>query len=99
MRADHFYKRTVEDRDNRIFLFVRKNKNDKEAKEFYFLGEIYAKGSPIPIKMEKTKDDAFEINYTLDVPVRDDIYEYMTSQEFIYENNTCCSSSYLRFFK
>lgn len=77
--ADHFYKRTVEDRDNRIFLFVRKNKNDKEAKEFYFLGEIYAKGSPTPIKMEKTKDDAFEINYTLDVPVRDDIYEYMTS--------------------
>ena len=52
---------------------------DKEAKEFYFLGEIFAKGSPIPIKMEKTKDDAFEINYTLDVPVRDDIYEYMTS--------------------
>ena len=77
--ADHFYKRTVEDRDNRIFLFVRKNKNDKEAKEFYFLGEIFAKGSPIPIKMEKTKDDAFEINYILDVPVRDDIYEYMTS--------------------
>ena len=77
--ADHFYKRTAEDRDNRIFLFVRKNKNDKEAKEFYFLGEIFAKGSPIPIKMEKTKDDAFEINYTLDVPVRDDIYEYMTS--------------------
>ena len=77
--ADHFYKRTVEDCDNRIFLFVRKNKNDKEAKEFYFLGEIFAKGSPIPIKMEKTKDDAFEINYTLDVPVRDDIYEYMTS--------------------
>ena len=77
--ADHFYKRTAADRDNRIFLFVRKNKNDKEAKEFYFLGEIFAKGSPIPIKMEKTKDDAFEINYTLDVPVRDDIYEYMTS--------------------
>lgn len=77
--ADHFYKRTAEDRDNRIFLFVRKNKNDKEAKEFYFLGEIFAKGFPTPIKMEKTKDDAFEINYTLDVPVRDDIYEYMTS--------------------
>lgn len=52
---------------------------DKEAKEFYFLGEIFANGFPTPIKMEKTKDDAFEINYTLDVPVRDDIYEYMTS--------------------
>lgn len=77
--ADHFYKRTIEDRDNRIFLFVRKNKDDKEAKEFYFLGEIFASGSPNPIKMEKTKDDAFEINYTLDVPVRDDIYEYMTN--------------------
>ncbi|MDO4976748.1 MAG: DEAD/DEAH box helicase [Eubacteriales bacterium] len=77
--ADHFYKRTEEDKENRIFLFVRKNKDDKEAKEFYFLGEIFATGAPTPIKMEKTKDDAFEINYTLDVPVRDDIYEYMTS--------------------
>ena len=77
--ADHFFKRTAEDRDNRIFLFVRKNKDDKEAKEFYFLGEIFANGSPVPIKMKKTKDEAFEINYTLDVPVRDDIYEYMTS--------------------
>lgn len=77
--ADHFYKRTKEDLDNRIFLFVRKNKDDKEAKEFYFLGEIFANGTPKPIKMEKTKDDAFEINYTLDVPVREDIYEYMTS--------------------
>lgn len=77
--ADHFYKRTKDDLDNRIFLFVRKNKDDKEAKEFYFLGEIFATGTPNPIKMEKTKDDAFEIDYTLDVPVRDDIYEYMTS--------------------
>ena len=93
--ADHFYKRTEEDKDNRIFLFVRKNKDDKEAKEFYFLGEIFANGAPIPIKMEKTKDDAFEINYTLDVPVRDDIYEYMTSQEFYYENDTCCCSGYM----
>ena len=29
--ADHFYKRTKEDKDNRIYLFVRKNKDDKEA--------------------------------------------------------------------
>lgn len=41
------------------------------------LGEIYAQGEPIPIKMEKTGDDAFEINYKLDVPVREDIYEYI----------------------
>ncbi|MDE6761661.1 MAG: DEAD/DEAH box helicase [Lachnospiraceae bacterium] len=74
----HIYKKTQEDKENRIFLFVRKNKNDKEAKEFYFLGEIYAVGEPEPIHMESTNDDAFEITYQLDVPVRDDIYDYIT---------------------
>lgn len=76
----HIYKRTPEDTGNRIFLFVRKNKDDKEAKEFYFLGEIYAVGEPKPIYMESTKDDAFEITYRLDVPVRDDIYDYITGE-------------------
>lgn len=75
--AIHIYKRTPEDRDNRIFLFVRKNKDDKEAKEFYFLGEIFAEGEPLPIHMESTNDDAFEILYRLDVPVRSDIYDYI----------------------
>lgn len=78
--ADHFFKRTESDKENQILLFVRKNKDDKEAKEFYFLGEVFAQGQPIPIKMQKTGDDAFEINYKLDVPVRDDIYEYITSE-------------------
>lgn len=78
--ADHFLKRTEADKENKILLFVRKNKDDKEAKEFYFLGEIFAQGEPIPIKMEKTGDDAFEINYRLDVPVREDIYEYIVSE-------------------
>ena len=76
----HIYKKTQEDKTNRIFLFVRKNKNDKEAKEFYFLGEIYAVGEPEPIHMESTNDDAFEITYQLDVPVRDDIYDYITEE-------------------
>ena len=78
--ADHFYKRTEADKENRIYLFVRKNKDDKESKEFYFLGEIYAEGAPIPIIMDKTGDNAFEIKYKLDVPVRDDIYEYIVSE-------------------
>ena len=50
----------------------------------YFLGEINAYGNPTAIKMSvadkngtKT-DDAFEINYHLETPVRDDIYEYIT---------------------
>ena len=78
--ADHFYKRTEADKENRIYLFVRKNKDDKESKEFYFLGEIYAEGAPNPIIMDKTGDNAFEIKYKLDVPVRDDIYEYIVSE-------------------
>lgn len=73
----HIYKRSPNDQENRIYLFVRKNKDDKEAKEFYFLGEIYAVGDPYPIHMESTNDDAFEITYRLDVPVREDIYDYI----------------------
>lgn len=75
----HIYKIGEAEKDNRIFLFVRKNKDDNEAKEFYFLGEMYAEGEPHPIIMEKTKDDAFEIDYRLDVPVRSDIYDYIVS--------------------
>lgn len=78
--ADHFYKRTEEDKNNRIYLFIRKNKDDKEAKEFYFLGEMFAQDEPTPIIMPKTNDDAFEINYKLDVPVREDIYEYIVGE-------------------
>lgn len=77
--AVHIYKLSEEDKNNRIFLFVRKNKDDNEAKEFYFLGEIFAEGSPRQIYMEKTKDNAFEIDYRLDVPVRSDIYDYIVS--------------------
>ena len=77
--AVHIYKQSEEDKNNRIFLFVRKNKDDNEAKEFYFLGEIFAEGNPRQIYMEKTKDNAFEVDYRLDVPVRSDIYDYIVS--------------------
>lgn len=69
-----------EDQDNRIFLFVRKNKDDHEAKEFYFLGEIIARNEPRPVMMEKTQDHAFEIDYDLDVPIRSDIYDYIINE-------------------
>jgi hypothetical protein len=59
-------------------LFVRKNKDDQEAKEFYFLGEMEAKGEPHQIFMESTGDNAFEIDYNLDRIVREDLYEYIT---------------------
>ena len=75
--ADHIYKRTPDDKDNRIFLFVRKNKDDKEAKEFYFLGEMEARDNPRGIIMPDTKDDAFEIDYMLETPVKDELYRYI----------------------
>ena len=37
-----------------MYKIYGKNKDDKEAKEFYFLGEIFAQGKPVPIKMDKT---------------------------------------------
>lgn len=60
-------------------LFVRKNKDDKISKEFYFLGKIKAVGTPEPIIMENTNKTAVEIRYQLYTPVREDIYNYITS--------------------
>lgn len=74
--ADHIYKIKKEDKENKIYLFVRKNKDDKEAKEFYFLGEIEAVGEPKPVILEKEKSNAFEIKYILKDPVRHDLYGY-----------------------
>lgn len=79
--VNHIYKKGEADSENKIYLFVRKNKKDNETKEFYFLGEINAIGEPVPIQMESTKDDAFEITYHLETPVREDIYNYIKGDE------------------
>ena len=60
-------------------LFVRKNKDDKISKEFYFLGYIKAVGEPFEFTMKNTNKTAVEIMYMLRTPVRDDIYDYITS--------------------
>lgn len=60
-------------------LFVRKDKNDKTSKEFYYLGKIKAIGTPKPIIMGNTNKTAVEIKYQLYTPVREDIYEYIIS--------------------
>lgn len=75
--ADHIYKRKDEDKDNRIYLFVRKNQDDHEAKAFYFLGEIQAQGQPKAVEVQNTH--AFEIDYRIKHPVRSDIYDYLTN--------------------
>ncbi|MGL5150581.1 MAG: DUF3427 domain-containing protein, partial [Clostridium sp.] len=60
-------------------LFVRKNKDDKISKEFYFLGRIRAVGNPHEFTMKNTTKRAVEIQYHLVTPIREDIYEYLTS--------------------
>ncbi|NFQ67471.1 DEAD/DEAH box helicase [Clostridium sporogenes] len=60
-------------------LFVRKNKDDKISKEFYFLGKIKAVGKPNQFTMKNTTKTAVEIRYKLITPVREDIYDYIIS--------------------
>ncbi|MBU3192638.1 DUF3427 domain-containing protein [Clostridium algidicarnis] len=60
-------------------LFVRKNKDDKVSKEFYFLGKIKAIGKPIQFIMKNTSKTAVEIKYQLVTPIREDIYDYIIS--------------------
>ncbi|WP_251861460.1 DEAD/DEAH box helicase [Clostridium sp. Marseille-Q2269] len=60
-------------------LFVRKNKDDKISKEFYFLGKIKAIEKPNQFTMKNTTKTAVEIKYKLITPVREDIYEYIIS--------------------
>lgn len=60
-------------------LFVRKNKDDKISKEFYYLGKIKAIGTPKAIIMKNTNKTAVEIIYQLYTPVRQDIYDYIIS--------------------
>lgn len=62
----------------KTYLFMRKNKDDKGGREFYFLGEMHPTGEFEAIKT-KSGDNAVEIEYELNAPVRQDIYEFMLS--------------------
>lgn len=62
----------------KTYLFMRKNKDDKGGKEFYFLGEMHPTGEFEAIKT-KSGDNTVEIEYELNTPVRQDIYEFMLS--------------------
>ena len=60
-------------------LFVRKNKDDKTSKEFYYLGKIKATGKTHEFVMNNTSKTAVEIEYSLVTPVQEDIYDYITN--------------------
>lgn len=71
--AKHIYQ--AKEEQNQLYLFVRKPDNDKEAKEFYFLGNIFAIGKPEFVE----KYNGFKIIYQLELPVRSDIFDYLTT--------------------
>lgn len=82
--------RTVESEDVQNFLhagergisvelFVRKNKDDKISKEFYYLGRMKATGRTHQFVMANTDKTAVEIEWKLDTPVREDLYEYIVN--------------------
>lgn len=60
-------------------LFVRKNKDDKISKEFYYLGKIMATGQAKEFVMPNTTKTAVEIQYKLLTPIQQDLYDYITS--------------------
>jgi superfamily II DNA or RNA helicase len=60
-----------------VQLFVRKNKDDKISKEFYYLGRMHASGFTKEFTMANTDKKAVEIEWILDTPVREDVYEYI----------------------
>lgn len=68
----------AKEKGTKIYLFMRKNKDDNTSKEFYFLGEIATIGEPEPIIIKNTDKNAVEITYQLETPVREDVYEYLT---------------------
>ena len=64
----------------RCFLFLRKNKKDKDnGTEFYFLGEMHPTGKFDQIKMADGTTNAVEIHYRLEDNVRGDLYDYFLS--------------------
>lgn len=66
-----------EERGIKVELFVRKNKDDKISKEFYYLGRMKATGQAREFIMSNTNKTAVEIEWRLDTPVREDLFQYI----------------------
>ncbi len=69
----------AKERGIQVELFVRKNKDDRISKEFYYLGHMTASGNVKEFTMTNTDKSAVEIEWILDMPVREDIYEYIVN--------------------
>lgn len=77
--ADRFFKRGEKYKNNRIYLFVRKNKKDDPTKEFYFLGEVQAQGEPQADTMDGK--NVFKVQYRLESRVQRDLYDYIVDAQ------------------
>lgn len=77
----------AEQRGIKVELFIRKNKDDNFSKEFYYLGRMKATGHVKEIIMDNTNKTAVEIEWILDTPVREDIYQYIVKESQTDENN------------
>lgn len=70
----------AKERGIQVHLFVRKNKDDKISKEFYYLGYMEATGRTEEFVMPNTEKTAVKIEWKLDEPVREDLYEYIINE-------------------
>ena len=71
----------AKERGIEVHLFVRKNKDDKTSKEFYYLGNMQAEIEKTKqFMMPNTQKTAVEILWQLDTPVREDIYRYIVEE-------------------
>ena len=65
----------------KIHLFVRKNKLDNtSSQEFYYLGEMMYDNEMTEFIMPTVETPAVKIKYHLDIPVENNLYEYITEQ-------------------
>ncbi len=60
-----------------IELFIRKNKDDAISKEFYYMGKIHPSGKCKEFIMPNTDKKAVEIEYYLDTPINETLYDYI----------------------
>ena len=54
-------------------------RSPRSSIKFYYLGHMQASGQVKEFIMPNTEKTAVEIEWLLDVPVREDIYEYIVS--------------------
>lgn len=70
---DYFY-----NDETKIYLFMQKSSNDKGAGEYYFLGQLYNTGEKKLMERPDVEDTVLKFHFKLDIPLREDLYQYFT---------------------